>query len=146
MLAVVQRVICCGAPLDWWRTTKASTPIAVDRLDRVAQALALVDAARRDGEVHHVGATAACAAVSKLVRVRVESSKNRFTTVRAAERRHLRDRPLVDLDHVIGEVEQAVEVVDGQVADVEEVLHRSTTPSELTETSSSRLVGRFLPT
>ena len=63
------------------------------------------------------------AAVSNDRRVRVESSKNRLQTVLPAQRRHLRVRPLVDLDHVVGEVEQAEHAVGADLGDRAEVLH-----------------------
>ena len=72
-------MIICGAPLDLWRTTNASTPIAaivsiVSR--RLSPLLTLLD----DTAKFIVSALSRLAAVSKLVRVRVESSKNRLTT------------------------------------------------------------------
>ncbi len=116
-----------------------------DRLDRVAQALALVQAARRHGEVHRVGRqplgrgveAGACAR-----RVLEEQADH----VLAAQRRHLGDRPLADLGHVVGELQQPVDVGGGEVLDRQQVLHAIVTPSIVTRTSSSRLVGRFLPT
>ena len=80
-----------------------------DRLDRVAQALALVHAARRDGEVHHVGAQPARRGVEAGAgagRVLEEQVHDGL----AAQRRHLGHRSLVDLDHVIGELEQVMDL------------------------------------
>ena len=79
MPAFVHRVMACGAPLDLWRTTNASTPIAaivsiVSR--RLSPLLTLLDETAK----FIVSALSRFAAVSKLVRVRVESSKNRLTT------------------------------------------------------------------
>ena len=79
MLAFVHRVIVCGAPLDLWRTTNASTPIAamVSIVSRkLSPLLTLLD----DTAKFIVSALSRLAAVSKLVRVRVESSKNKLTT------------------------------------------------------------------
>jgi hypothetical protein len=116
-----------------------------DRLDRVAQALTLVDAARGDREVHHVGAEAPGRRVEAGAgagRVLEEQVDDRL----AAQCRHLRHRTLVHLDHVVGEVEQVADRVGVEVADVEQVLHTSSTPSGVTTTFSCREVGRFLPT
>ncbi len=79
MLAFVHFVIARGAPLLLWRTTNASTPMAlivsiVSR--RLSPLLTLLD----DTAKFIVSALSRLAAVSKLVRVRVESSKNRLTT------------------------------------------------------------------
>ena len=78
--ALVHRVICCGAPLDPWRITKASTPIAVI-VSMVSRRLSPLLTLLVDTEKFITSALSRRAAVSKLVRVRVESSKNRFTTV-----------------------------------------------------------------
>ena len=80
-----------------------------DRLDGVAQALALVDAARRDREVHRVGAEPLGGGVEARARAR-RVLEEQADDVLAAQRRHLRDRPLRDLDHVIGELQQAMDV------------------------------------
>src|SRR5690606_28800020 len=87
----------------------------------------------------------------------------------AAQRRHLRDGAAPHLDERVGEVEQLLDLLQDQVGDGEEVAARirtthrggvvhgggqahdfcsspSSTPDMLTSTSSSRRVGRFLPT
>ena len=80
MLASVQLEICHGTPDDLCRMTKASTPMAatVSIVSRRLSPLFTLDVAT---EKVIVSADSRFAAVSKLIRVRVESSKNRLTTV-----------------------------------------------------------------
>ena len=81
MLAVVQRDTCHGTPLDLWRITKASTPIAatVSIVSRRLSPLLTLD----EPTVNVItSADSRFAAVSNDSRVRVESSKNRLQTVR----------------------------------------------------------------
>ena len=135
-LAVVQRVIICGAPLDLCRTTKASTPIAeivsiVSR--RLSPLLTLLD----DTAKFMVSALSRFAAVSKLVRVRVESSKNKLTTFlpRSAGTFGMVRCEISAMWSVSSN--RAWRSVAGEVGDRQEVLHAITTPSGLTRTSSS---------
>jgi hypothetical protein len=46
-----------------------------------------------------------------------------------AQRRHLRVGPGVDLDHVVGQVEEASDGVKADLGDRTQVLHEITTPS-----------------
>ena len=71
--AELQRAICLGTPDDLWRTTSASTPIAsiVSTVSRTDSPLLTDD---DDTEKLIVSADSRLAAVSKLSRVRVESS------------------------------------------------------------------------
>ena len=81
MLAVVQRDTCQGTPLDLWRITNASTPIAatVSIVSRRLSPLFTLD----EPTVNVItSADSRLAAVSNDSRVRVESSKNRLQTVR----------------------------------------------------------------
>ena len=122
MLAVVQRSTCHGTPLDLWRMTKASTPIAatVSIVSRRLSPLLTLD----EPAVNVItSADRRLAAVSNDSRVRVESSKNMLQTVRPRKRRHLRVGPGVDLDHVLGEIEEAVHGVDADLGDRAQVLH-----------------------
>ncbi len=72
-VASTQRVICQGTPADLWRTTRPSTPIAqmVSTVSRTDSPLFTDEAAM---EKLTVSADRRLAAVSKLTRVRVESS------------------------------------------------------------------------
>ena len=72
-------MIICGAPLLLWRTTNASTPIAL-MVSMVSRRLSPLLTLLLDTAKFIVSALSRLAAVSKLVRVRVESSKNRLTT------------------------------------------------------------------
>ena len=80
MLAVVQRLTCHGTPLDRWRMTKASTPIAatVSIVSRRLSPLFTLDVPTLNVIT---SADRRLAAVSNDRRVRVESSKNRLQTV-----------------------------------------------------------------
>ena len=122
MLAVVHRSICHGTPLDLWRMTKASTPIAatVSIVSRRLSPLLTLD----EPAVNVItSAESRLAAVSNDSRVRVESSKNMLHTVRPRKRRDLRVGPGVDLDHVLGEVEEAMDGVDTDLGDRPEMFH-----------------------
>ena len=79
-LALVQLSTSHGAPLDLWRMTNASTPIAaiVSIVSRRLSPLFTLDCATANVIV---SADRRLAAVSKLSRVRVESSKNTLHTV-----------------------------------------------------------------
>ena len=95
-----------------------------DGLDRVAQALALVDARRPDRERHHVGRQALGRRLERQPgagRVLEEHVAHGA----AAQRRHLRVGSGIDLDHVLGEIEQPVHGVDADLGDRAQVLHRS---------------------
>ena len=70
-----------GAPEDWCRTTTASTPIAWS-VCAVSLRLSPFDTLEPLAEKLSTSADSRFAAVSKLIRVRVESSKNRLITVR----------------------------------------------------------------
>ena len=156
MLAVVHRLTCHGTPLERWRIDEGVDAHRRHGLDRVAEALALVDAGRADAERHHVGRQALGRRLERQAgarRVLEEQVAHRL----AAQRRHLRVRPLVDLDHRVGEVEQAQHAVDADLADRAQVLHDApprhegcsgaptiSTPSGQTRTSSLRLVGQVL--
>ena len=92
------------------------------RLDGVAEALALVDAGRPDAERHHVGRQALGRRLERQAgprRVLEEQVADRL----AAQRRHLRVGPPVDLGHRVGEVEQAQHAVGADLADRAQVLH-----------------------
>jgi hypothetical protein len=106
------------------------------------------------------------AAISKLTRVRVDGSRNRLMIVLprprrrlqeqvddrlAAQRRHALDLALRDLEHRVGDLEVALDLLARQGLDVEQVVHSTTTSSPAPSrsrsvTRSSRAVGRFLPT
>ena len=117
-----------------------------DRLDRVAQALALVDARLADGEGHRVGRQPLGR------RLEAEPGARRVLEEHVADGlapqcRHLRIRPAVDLGHVVGEVEDALDAGGPEVLDRQERRgHEITTPSTVADTDSAELVGRFLPT
>ncbi len=72
-VASTQRVICQGTPGERWRTTSPSTPMAqiVSTVSRTDSPLLTEEAAM---EKLTVSADRRLAAVSKLTRVRVESS------------------------------------------------------------------------
>ena len=107
-----------------------------------------------------VSAERRLAAVSNESRVRVEVSKNTVATVFPRSAGHLRDRPLGDLGEGVGEAEHARRCPRGRGPSIESRCRRAgtvicrpprtsspmLTPSSLTSTSSSRRVGRFLPT
>src|SRR5262249_8399341 len=123
-----------------------------DRLDRVAEALTLVHAARADAEVHRVCAEPFGRRLEAHPSARAVLEEEADDGL-ATQGRHLRHRATIDLGHVIAEVEQRAQTVGADVTDREQMLHDSprprswiTTPSALTRTSSSRLLGRFLPT
>ena len=103
------------------------------------------------------------AAISNEVRVRVEASRNRLMTVLPAQRRHLLDRPLVDLEEALAEVEDWSRSSAGrerldpeEVAVARSVRHarrsRSTTRSgsprsdSITRTDSAAVVCTVRPT
>ena len=81
MQASVHWLNCHGIPLVLWRTTNAATPMAltVSTVSRRLSPLLTLDV---DTLKVIVSADKRLAAVSKLMRVRVESSKNKLTTVR----------------------------------------------------------------
>ena len=108
MLAFVQRLICHGTPLALWRTTNASTPIAatVSMVSRRLSPLLTLDVPTLNVMT---SADSRLAAVSNDSRVRVESSKNRLHTVLPRSAGTFGFGPLVDLDHRVGEVEQAAD-------------------------------------
>ena len=119
----------------------------------VGQRLALEHARRRHGDVQRVGAEPLLGDLERGPRPRarlVEQVDDRL----AAQRRHLLDRPLADLAHRLGGVEDAVDLVGRQVGDAEQVLlHPSISTSSRPSISVSRTctlcdgeVGRFLPT
>ena len=95
------------------------------------------------------------AAVSKDIRVRVESSKNRVATVRPRSVGTFGVGPAAHLDEGVGHPQHLGDLRLAQVVHAEQMggerAHRTTrsprdTPSSETSTISSRLVGRFLPT
>ena len=71
----------CGAPLAEWRTTTASAPIA-SRVSAVSFRLSPLLTEEPLAAKLITSAESRLAAASKEIRVRVESSKNRLTTVR----------------------------------------------------------------
>ena len=71
----------CGAPLAPWRMTTASAPIA-SRVSAVSLSDSPLDSEEPLAEKLMTSAESRLAAASKEMRVRVESSKNRLTTVR----------------------------------------------------------------
>src|SRR4029434_7609738 len=71
----------CGAPDAQWRTTTASAPIA-SRVSDVSLRLSPLDSDEPFAEKWMTSADSRLAAASNEIRVRVLSSKNRFTTVR----------------------------------------------------------------
>ena len=151
MLAVVQRLTCHGTPVDLWRTTNASTPIAaiVSIVSRRLSPLFTLDVLTLKSSM---SADRRLAAVSKDSRVRVESSKNRLHTVlpRSAGTFGL-GRWLISAIVSVSSSRRRI-AVRPELGDRPQVLHRSppsdqiSTPSALTRTSSPALVGRFLPT
>ncbi len=71
----------CGAPLDPWRITTASAPMAC-RVSAVSFRLSPFDTLEPLAEKLMTSADSRLAATSNDTRVRVESSKNRLITVR----------------------------------------------------------------
>ena len=71
----------CGAPLAPWRMTTASAPIA-SRVRAVSLSDSPLDSEEPLAEKLMTSAESRLAAASKEMRVRVESSKKRLTTVR----------------------------------------------------------------
>ena len=127
----------CGAPLAPWRTTTASAPIA-SRVSAVSLRLSPLDSDEPLAAKLMTSAESRLAAASNEMRVRVESSKNRLTTVRprsagsfligrsASERSSSAVR-----EHQLG-------VVAAQVGRAEQVpLHASAAPSIVTASTSS---------
>ena len=90
-----------------------------DRLDRVAQALALAEARLRHGERHRVGRQplgGGLEAEAGARRVLEEHAAHRLAT----QRRHLRVGAAVHLGHVVGEVENPDDAVGAEVVDGEQ--------------------------
>ena len=123
-----------------------------DRLDRVAQALALVHARLADRERHRVGRQPLGGGLEAQPGAR-RVLEEHVAHGLAAQRRNLRVRPAVDLGHVVGEVEDAVDPVDTEFLDRQQravrqgcCAHEISTPSMRATTDSVELVGRFLPT
>ena len=141
-----------GHPRRLMPHDKGVDPHRRERLDGVAQTLALVDARRRRVECHRVGREAfrrRLEAQPSASRVLEEQADH----VLAAQRRHLGNRAGVDLGHVLRQVHQADHCRGIELLDRPEMLHDTLpagrvmiTPSGPTCTSSSRRVGRFLPT
>ncbi len=71
----------CGAPDAWWRITTASAPMAC-RVRAVSLRDSPLETLDPLAEKLMTSAESRLAAVSNEIRVRVESSKNRLTTVR----------------------------------------------------------------
>ena len=141
--------ICQGTPADRWRTTTQSTPIAsmVWTVSRTDSPLLTED---EETEKFMVSADSRRAAASKDSRVRVESSKKSQATVlpRSAGTRGI--WRATDLHEGVGEAEHVLDAVGTEIGDGEQVGHLRIsprcTPSIVTSTTSSRRVGRFLPT
>ena len=125
----------------------------LDRLDGVAQALALLDRRARHGEREHVG--------RQTLGRRLEGQPGPGRLLEeegghhlAAQRRDLRHRAPLDLGEGLGDAQDLGDAVAAEVGHGEQVLrpaHLSSrvpihTPSSPTSTISSRRVGRFLPT
>ena len=151
-----------GTPATLWRTTTTSGSMAsrVFAVSRMVSAFVMLEV---DGEKFTTSAESRLPAISKLVRVRVEDSKNRLIKVRPRKRRHLLDLAASDLLHVPGRLEDALDLVALQILDAEEIapLHRPSPSSDSTTTSSGpsrvpsrprtttrsrREVGMFFPT
>ena len=121
-----------------------------DRLYGVAQALAFVHAGCRHAEGHCVGRQTLGRSLERKSRARGVFEEQAHHGA-APQRRHLGHRSAVDLDHVVGQVEQAHETVVAEFIDAAQVLHHrglpsTVTPSAVARTSSSMCVGRFFPT
>ena len=71
----------CGAPDAAWRITIASGRIAASVFS-VSTSDSPLDTLDGDAVIETASAPSRLAAISKLVRVRVDASKNRFTTMR----------------------------------------------------------------
>ncbi len=80
-LPLIHFVSCRGEPLDEWRITTASAPIAC-RVSAVSLRLSPFATLEPLALKLMTSADSRFAASSKLMRVRVEFSRNRFTTVR----------------------------------------------------------------
>src|SRR5450432_1322864 len=80
MLALTTRDRKCGAPLALWRMTMKSA-LSASRLRAVSFSVSPVLNDDASAEKFTMSAVNRCAASSKLMRVRVEGSMNRFTTV-----------------------------------------------------------------
>ncbi len=97
-------------------------------------ALAVDDA---EPEMLTASADSRLAAISNDVRVRVDGSRNRLITVLPAQRRHLLDRALVDLEEPLAEVEDRLDLGRRQRLDAEQV-----TVSERAHAGRSRSTTR----
>ena len=117
---------------------------------RIAERLALLDRRRADAERHRVGREA----LGRLLEAQ-PSAGGVFVEepddVLPSQRGNLRDGALRDLGERVGELVELLDVGPIEIGDGEEVPHDFTTsprstPCGLTFTTSSRRVGRFLPT
>ena len=146
----------CGAPLAPCRITTASQPIA-SRVSAVSLSDSPFDSDEPLAEKLMTSAESRLAAASNEMRVRVESSKNRFTTVRPRRAgSFLIGRSASD--RISSAVAQdQLGVLAAQVGGGQQVLLHDAAPSMITASSSSTPVrwtrtrwtsevGRFLPT
>ena len=146
----------CGAPLEPWRTTTASAPIA-SRVSAVSLRLSPLLRLEPLAEKLMTSALSRLAAASNEIRVRVESSKNRLTTVRPRSAgsfligRSASDRissAVVRTSSASSRVRSAALSRWRFISPTPSIVTAST-PSmseTLTLTRSTSEVGRFLPT
>ena len=112
----------CGAPEAQCRMTTASAPIAA-RVWAVSFSDSPLETDEPFAAKLMTSAESRLAAASKEIRVRVESSKKRLTTVRPRRAGSFLDLPLPHRSHFLGGVEDADGVVQAQVFGGEQVPH-----------------------
>ena len=163
----------CAAPEAGWRSTIMLGPIA-SMFRAVSTSVSPLTTLELAMATPSVSALSRFSAISNDVRVRVDGSKNRFTTVRPRSAGTFLICALRDLLHRLGGVEDEHDLLGGELGDAEQVLaaqrrgrqHRprrvgastvsprfpretSSLPSvsaTRTWTFSRRDVGMFLPT
>ena len=149
-----------AAPACAWRTTTTSGAIA-SRFRAVSSSVSPLTVDDAEPEMLTASADSRLAAISNDVRVRVDGSRNRLMTVLPAQRRHLLDGALVDLQEPVAEIEQhgdlpGAERLHPQEVPVRETAHgrrsRRTTRSpsprsdSITRTDSLAVVSTATPT
>ncbi len=154
--AFVHCEACSGAPEALCRMTIASTPIAAT-VSTVSRSDSPLETEDPLAEMLITSADSHLPAISKLDRVRVESSKNRFTTVRPRSAGSFLTGRLAT--SAICSARSKIEVAVGRSTSAADnrwrircsprTIRTSFTPSvsaSRTRTRSSAAVGRFLPT
>ena len=111
----------CAAPDDGWRSTIMLGPIA-SMLRAVSTSVSPLTTLELAMATPRVSALSRFSAISNDVRVRVEGSKNRLTTVRPRSAGTFLIGPLRDLLHRLGGVEDEQDLLGRQLGDAEQVL------------------------